>query len=188
MEFAPVQTEDVSGELGHRALHAQADAEEGNASFAGEADGVDLALDAAFAETAGHQNAVHAGEQPFGPFALDRLAVDALDADLRPIVHAGMVERFVDRLVGVAMFGILAHHGDGDFVLRIAQPVQQIAPAVQVQRPGLQVQLADDQLVQAVIDQAHRHFVDRKILVLFLDHGLDRHVAEQGDFRPIVAA
>ena len=86
VELAPCKSEHVSGELGHGALHAQADAEEGNASFAGEADGVDLAFDAALAETAGHQNAVHAGQQPFRPFAFDGLAVDPLDADLRPVV------------------------------------------------------------------------------------------------------
>ena len=66
--------------------------------------------------------------------------------------------------------------------------MQQVAPVVQVQRAGLEVQLADDQFVQPVLDQAQRHFVDRKILVLLLDHRLDRHVAEQGDLRPLVAA
>ena len=46
------------------------------------------------------------------PFALDRLAVDPLDADLGPMGHAGVVEGLVDRLVGVAMLGVFAHHGD----------------------------------------------------------------------------
>ena len=59
-----------------------------------------------------------------------------LDANLRLIGDAGVVERFVDRLVGVAMLGVFADHGDRDFVLRIAQPVQQIAPIVQIERPG----------------------------------------------------
>ncbi len=72
-----LQPDHVAGELDHGALHAQADAEEGNAALAGEADGVDLALDAALAEAAGHEHAVDAGQQPLGPFALDRLAVDA---------------------------------------------------------------------------------------------------------------
>ena len=80
--------------------------------LAGEADGVDLALDAPLAEPARHEDAVHAGQQSFGPFALDGLAVDPLDADLRPVMHAGMVEGLVDRLVGVAVLGVLAHHGD----------------------------------------------------------------------------
>ena len=100
---------------------------------------------------------------------------------------AGVVQRLVDRLVGVAMLGILADHGDGDLVLRIAQAVEQVAPVIEVQRPGLQAQLADDQLVQAVLDQAHGHFVHGKVLVLLLDDRLDGHVAEQGDLRPVVA-
>ena len=41
--------------------------------FAGEANRLDLAFDAAFAETAGHQNAVEAGQQPFGAFVFDQL-------------------------------------------------------------------------------------------------------------------
>ena len=49
---------------------------------------------------------------------------------------AGVVERLVDRLVGVAVLGVLADHGDADLVLRVAQPVQQVAPVVQVQRAG----------------------------------------------------
>ena len=71
---------------------------------------------------------------------------------------------------------------------RVAQPVEQVAPLVQVQLAGLQAQLAHDQLVQPVLDQAHRHLVDREVLVLLLDDRLDRHVAEQGDLLPVVAA
>ena len=56
-----LQPDDVSGELGHGALHAQADAEEGDAALPGEADGVDLALDAPFAESAGHEDSIDAG-------------------------------------------------------------------------------------------------------------------------------
>jgi hypothetical protein len=39
-----------------------------------------------------------------------------------------------------------------------------------------------------VLDQAHGHLVDREILVLLLDHGLGRHVAEQGDLGALVSA
>ena len=101
---------------------------------------------------------------------------------------AGMVQRLVNRLVGVAMLGIFAHHGNRDFVLRMAQPVEQVAPAIEVRLARREPQLADDQFVQPMFDQAHGHFVDREVLVLFLDDRLDRHVAEQRDFRPVVAA
>ena len=45
---------------------------------------------------------------------------------------AGVIERFVDRLVGVVVLGVLADDGDADFVLGIAQPLQQIAPVVEI--------------------------------------------------------
>ena len=48
--------------------------------------------------------------------------------------------------------------------------------------------MRDDQLVEPVVDQAQRHFVDRKILVLLLDDRLERHVAEQGDLLAVLAA
>ena len=121
------------------------------------------------------------------PFALDRLAVDPLHADAGAMGHPGMVQRLVNRLVGVAMLGVLADHRDGDLVFRIAEPLQQVAPAIEVQLARRQPQLADDQLVQAVLDQAHGHFVDGEVLVLLLDDGLYGHVAEQRDLRPVVA-
>ena len=52
----------------------------------------------------------------------------------------------------------------------------------------MQAQLVDDQLVELVVDQAQRHFVDREILVLLFDHRVDRHVAEQGDLLAVFAA
>ena len=66
----------------------------------------------AFAEPAGHQHPVVAGQQPLGPFLFDRFALNPLDANLGPIGDAGVVEGFVDRLVGVAMLGVFADHGD----------------------------------------------------------------------------
>ena len=112
------QVADVAGELDHRALHAQADAEERNALRAGVANRGDFAFDAALAEAAGHQDAVVAGQQPLGPFGFDVLAANAADADLGAVGDAGVIERFVDRFVGVVVLGILADDGDADLVLR----------------------------------------------------------------------
>jgi hypothetical protein len=47
------------GRLDHRHLHAEADAEERHVALARELDRVDLALGAALAEAARHQDAVH---------------------------------------------------------------------------------------------------------------------------------
>ncbi len=94
---------------------------------------------------------------------------------------------FVDGLVGVEVLGVLPHHGNADLMFRIAQAVQQVAPVVQVQRSGGQLQSLDDQLIELVLDQAQRHFVDREVLVLLFDDGIERHVAEEGDFLAIFA-
>ena len=77
--LAPSKSEHVAGELDHGALHAQADAEERDAAFAGEADRLDLALDAAIAEAAGHEHAVDAAQHALGALALDLLGLDLAD-------------------------------------------------------------------------------------------------------------
>ena len=55
--------DDVARELDGRDLHAEADAEVGNAALARVARGGDLALDAALAEAAGHEDAVDVAER-----------------------------------------------------------------------------------------------------------------------------
>ena len=57
------QAAHVPGELHHRQLHPQADTQEGHPVLPGEADGLDLALDAPFSKAAGHQNALDARQQ-----------------------------------------------------------------------------------------------------------------------------
>ena len=54
-EFSRVrvfETADVSGELDHHCLHAEADSEVRDSAFTGEADGIDFAFDAALSEAA----------------------------------------------------------------------------------------------------------------------------------------
>ena len=50
------------------------------------------------------------------------------DANLRVMVNAGVIDRFVNRFVRVFVLGVFAHHGDAHFVLRIAEVVQQVLP------------------------------------------------------------
>ncbi len=92
-----------------------------------------------------------------------------------------MVQRFVDRLVGVLVLDVLADDGDGHFVGRVDDALHHRAPVVDVQRLRPQAELLDDQLVQLVLDQAERHLVDAEGLVALLDDGARLDVAEQGD-------
>src|SRR5262249_60246328 len=74
-----LQPDDVPPELDHGALQAQADAEERDGPLAGEADGLDLAGDAAVAEAARHQHAIDAAQDALGALALDLLRLDLAD-------------------------------------------------------------------------------------------------------------
>ena len=106
--------------------------EKRNAFGAGVADRHHFALDAALAEAARHEDAVVAREQSLRPFGFDLLALNAADAHLCAVGDARVVERFVDRLVGVVVLGVFADDRDADLVLRIAQPSQQLAPILQI--------------------------------------------------------
>ena len=73
----------VAGELDHRALQPEAQAEERDLVLAGEAGGGDLALDAAEAEAAGDHDAVEVAEAALGEQPLGVVGRDPVDLDLR---------------------------------------------------------------------------------------------------------
>ena len=72
----------------------------------------DLALDAALAEAARHQDAVDVGEDLGAARLLEVLAFDPAQLDARAIRRAGVHERLDDALVGVAHVRVLADHAD----------------------------------------------------------------------------
>ena len=65
---------------------------------------------------------------------------------------AGMIERLVDRFVGVVVLDVLADDGDGDLVGRVLHLLQHLR-ASRSMSSGLasQAQLLDDQLVELVV-------------------------------------
>ena len=94
---------------------------------------------------------------------------------------AGVDERFVDRLVGVAVFGVLADDGDGDFAGGVSHAVEDAAPVVEVRFAAAKAELLADQRVEAVVAKADGDFVDRELLVAFFDDRFLFDVAEEGD-------
>ena len=80
--FASVQAEHVAAVLDDRDLHAEADAEVRHALLAREAHRLDLALDAALAEAAGHEDRVHA-LQHVRAVLLDVRGLDVVDVHAR---------------------------------------------------------------------------------------------------------
>ena len=182
------QIADVAAEFDHGGLHAEAQAEERNAFGAGVANGHHFAFDAALAEAAGDEDSVVAAEQAFGAFGFEVFALNAADADLGAVADAGVVERFVDRFVGVVVLGVLADDGDADLGFGVTQPLKQIVPVVEVRLVGFEAELVADEFIELVFDEAERHFVDREVFVLFLDDGFELDVAEEGDFFAVFAA
>ena len=110
----------IARRLDHRHLHAEADAEIRHVALARELRRADLALGAALAEAAGHQDAVDVLEERRRVLVLEDLALDPVEIDLHLVGDAAMRQRLDQRLVGVLHAGVLADDGDGDLAFRIA--------------------------------------------------------------------
>src|SRR5688572_27571040 len=85
---------DVARELDGRALHAEADAEEGDLALAGVADRAQLSFDAARAEAGSDQDAVDATELAVVALFLERFRVDVDDPRLHVVRNAAVLQRF----------------------------------------------------------------------------------------------
>ena len=112
----------VARRLDHRHLHAEADAEIGHLALAGEPRRPDLALRAALAEAAGHQDAVHALQEAApGPRPRrSRLSIQS-SLTLHAVGHAAVDQRLDQRLVGVLQPRVLADDGDGHLALGVGR-------------------------------------------------------------------
>ena len=107
-----VHARHVAGELGHRDLHPQADAEVGNPVLACIPRRADLALDAADAEPAGDEDPVALSQVVDRLAVREPLRVDPADLDVSAVVGAGVAEGLDDRQVGVRELGVLADKPD----------------------------------------------------------------------------
>ena len=96
------------------------------------------------------------------------------------VLHAGVAQRLIDGLVAVRQVHVLAHHGDGDFALRVLGFVHQLIPALEAGGGRVQAQLVADQAVQALLVQHAGHLVDG-VHIPHADHAPFGHVGEQRD-------
>ena len=118
--------------LDHRHLHAEADAEVGHLALAREAGRLDLALRAALAEAARHQDAVHALEVVDGVVPLEDLGIDPVHIDAHVIGDAAMRKRLGERLVGVEQMRVFADHRDRHLAFGLADALDDALPAREV--------------------------------------------------------
>src|ERR1035437_7876162 len=118
----------IAGEFDHQGLHAETDPEVRHLALAGELDGVEHAIDAAFAEAAGNQDAVVILQLPLPALTRHALGIDPVDVDLQLVRQAAMQQRFLEALVGIFVFHVLAHQRDRDLTARVIQALQHRRP------------------------------------------------------------
>ena len=85
---------------------------------------VDLTFDAAIAKSSWNQNSIDFFEQSARLFPLDVFTLYPQNAHLRAISDAGMIERFIHRLVRVLMLSVLADERDRNLGLGMTQTMQ----------------------------------------------------------------
>ena len=148
-------------------------------AFAGELRRADLALGAALAEAARHQDAVDVLEERRRVFLLEHLGLDPVEIDLHLVGDAAVRQRLGQRFVGVLHAGVFADDGDRHLAFRIADALVDELPARQV-RPlaGIEPECGEHLGVEALGRIGLRHRVD-VVDVARLDHCGLAHVAEQ---------
>ena len=187
-EFGRVRLLDaaeVPRRLDHRHLHAEADAEIRDLALAREPRRADLALGAALAKAARHQNAVDMFEERRRVLVLEHLAFDPVEIDLDLVGDAAVRQRLDQRLIRILHAGIFADDGDGDVAFGIADALVDETPGRQIGLGrSLDAEGGEHFAVETagVIGLGHRIDV---VDVARLDHGAFAHVAEQRELAPL---
>src|ERR1019366_4559720 len=164
----------------HQGLHAEADPEVGHLVLSRVPDRSQHAIDAPLAEAAGHQDAVVILQLPLPVLARHAFGLDPVDVDLQLVGQSAVQQRFLEALIGVFVFHVLAHQGDGDFAAGVVQAFQHGRPLHHVARAAIQLEQAHHDFIHALGGEPHRHGI-HALDVAGGDHGVHVHVAEEGD-------
>src|SRR5688500_11610657 len=175
-----VGPEGLPRELDDHALHAHAEPERGDPLLASEADRLHLALDAAVAEAARHDDSVEADERLDVAIALELLAVDPAKTRRRALGPRGVPDGLDDREVRVRQLDVLADHGDLERDARAPDAVLERTPLGQVRLARLDPELLDDDPAEPRVLEHRRDAVDAPRVGLG-DDVVDLHVAEERD-------
>ena len=178
----------VAGKLHHHDLHTKADAKVGDIVLPGVLRGLDHALNAAVAKAAGHDDAVHIGEDLLAGFLIGQvLALHPLDLHLTVVLKAGVVQALHHGEVGVVQFDILAHQRDGAGLAAGGDAGHYLLPFGQVGGGHVQFQFLHHHVVEAIGVQHQRALVEAGHGQV-LNDALGLHVAEGADLPADVAA
>ena len=177
------QAKDISGEFDHRALHAQADAKEGDAFLAGMANGGQLAIDATRSKAGCHQNAMQSGEALCHIFRGDLFTVNPIHFHLGFKECACMVQGLGDAFVAVFQLNVLADQANAHVALGIFVTPQEVFPLVKVGfgDATIHAEFPQHHFVKPFLLHQEWYVVDG-VGIDALDDGVEGHVAETGKF------
>ena len=176
--------EDVTRVFDDSELHAEADAEVGDAVFARVLHGADFAADAAVTEASRYDDTVHTFQQRHA-LPVQVFGIDVADVHRVAAADAGVVERFVERFVGVGEVHIFANHGNRHFVLQVGNGVVDLLPVAEISGGGIKGKVAHDNFVHALLVIEQRDFVD-VFHVQPGEDGIGGDIGKEGDFAPLV--
>ena len=161
-------------------LHAEADAEEWDASLPSDAGSCDHALDASLAEAARNHDPVEPLKAIRPDLTGHLLGVDPVELDLGGFMESSVSERFDDGEIRVGHVHVLADDPDSNAPLEALDPVDECLPRAQIDLMVRQVDpehLADD-LVELLFVHRQWDLVD----AWCINRGDDRlggHVTQQ---------
>ena len=142
-------------------------------------DRAQLALDATRAEARRNEDAVDV-TQHVGPAFFDDLRVEPHDVDGRVVSDAGVVQRLVDRDVGVLELDVLSDQRDAHAMARVQDALDDPFPLLDRQGRRLQAKPADHDVGQPLALEVERDAIDGRRVAVLHDRSR-RDVAEQPD-------
>ena len=175
---------DVAGVFDEGHLHAEADAEKGDAAIACVADGADFTFRAADAETAGDEDAVHRAKDFVKCIfrqVFEFLAVDIVETDGRVVGVAAVVEGFDEAFVRFLQFDVFSDERNVDGVFRVADDVADALPGRHVRLTRPYSEAFRDPVVEPLFMEVRRHHINARHVLRAEDTVL-MDVAEEGEF------
>ena len=145
------------------------------------------AFNAAFAESAGHEQSVVLFQLRFITLigfvrGFQTLGFNPIQFQLQVVRQRAVHQRLFQRLIGILILHVLADNADSDHILRVVDAVHQVVPLRKITILGLEFQTAQHQRIHLFMRETHRHLVNG-CDVLRRDHRLFFNVTEQRDLR-----
>ena len=164
---------DVPCELGHRDVHAEADAEVRDLLFARHTAREDLPLPTARAEAARDEHAVDLLELVHCLLVGHVLGVDPAHVHPATRVNACVLQRLVHREIRVVELHVLADERDLDVLAELARALDELAPLAEVGRGHVERELLAHERVETLglehlgneVDVGHVRAADHRVAV-----------------------